>query len=409
MEPSRSQSSVEAGLDWLFRQFPSYQLVGSKAFKPTLENSQRILEYLNHPEKDLKLIHVAGSNGKGSVSSYLASVLKESGLKVGLFTSPHISHFSERIRVNGEAIDDISIEQFIKDVRKAPLDFSPSFFEITFGMALQHFQRKNCDVCVIETGLGGRLDATNVINPELSIITSISLEHTDMLGNTLEAIAKEKAGIIKHGTPVILGEGCKEVLPVFINKSKETDSEIHIADNPDPKWSTFFSARYQRENFACVREALKLLPYEFTDQTIELGIINVAKNTGYFGRYQVMEYSPKVVFDVAHNAAGISATLDMALANIDGELHLIYATSKDKDLEAISSVFPGEIHFYGTQFSNPRSLSVGELDAFFGRTNFKSSAYFENGPEALQAAKKKASRNDTILVLGSFFLLSDFF
>ena len=235
-------------LDWLFQQFPSYQLMGSKAFKPTLENSRKILSYLEHPEEHLKFIHVAGSNGKGSVSSYLASILTESGLKVGLFTSPHIAHFSERIRVNGKPIAQDSIEGFVQRIRQAPLDFSPSFFEITFGMALEHFRNEQCDICVIEAGLGGRLDATNVILPELSIITSISLEHTDMLGDTLEAIALEKAGIIKSNTPVILGQGCMDVQTVFSEVATTRNASLSIA-SVDTTYDAYFRASYQKEKF----------------------------------------------------------------------------------------------------------------------------------------------------------------
>lgn len=395
-------------LDWLFQQFPSYQVIGSKAFKPTLDNSRKILEYLNHPEKNLTFVHVAGSNGKGSVSSYLASILKESGLKVGLFTSPHIVHFSERIRVNGAPIPDTIIESFVEDIRKAPLSFSPSFFEITFGMALQHFQQESCDICIIETGLGGRLDATNVIVPEISIITSISLEHTDMLGNTLAAIASEKAGIIKSEKPVVIGTGCREVYSVFEEIARLSSSNLVKAPSSSP-FDAMFKASYQKENFACVLEALKLLPDSVSEDTIKNGIRNVAQNSGYFGRLQIVQEQPTLIYDVAHNPDGIKSTFEAISNDLIGELYVIYGSSKDKDVKNIISVFPKNIHLLATEFTNSRSLKRDELQVAFDGTNFKSSAYYDNALTALERAKERVKPDDTIVVLGSFFLLSDFF
>ena len=402
------QSSVDARLNWLFQQFPSYQVMGSKAFKPTLDNSHKILEYLGHPEKDLKFIHVAGSNGKGSVSSYLASILTESGLRVGLFTSPHIVHFSERIRVNGHPIPEDLVVSFVDTVRSAPLSFSPSFFEITFGMALQYFQQEACDICIIETGLGGRLDATNVISPELSIITSISLEHTDMLGDTLEAIAGEKAGIIKSHTPVVLGWGCRNVYSVFEAYAKNFASETHKTGATTP-FDDYFKASYQKENFACVVKAIEVLPYSVSSGQIAQGIKNVTKNSGYYGRLQIIEENPTLIFDVAHNPDGIQSTFDVILPEVTGELFLIYGSSKDKDIKKNISVFPEEMHVLATEFSNIRSFKKDDLQDAFDRTNFKSICYFNDATIALNHAKDLASSNDTIVVLGSFFLLSDFF
>ncbi len=395
-------------LDWLFQQFPSYQLIGSKAFKPTLENSRSILEYLDHPEKDLKFVHVAGSNGKGSVSSYLASILTESGLRVGLFTSPHIVHFSERIRVNGKPIPDIEVEAFVNNVRETELPFSPSFFEITFGMALQHFRKEQCEICIIETGLGGRLDATNVISPELSVITSISLEHTDMLGDTVEAIAAEKAGIIKSNTPVILGKGCSSVYEVFERKAVELNANVFKATTSSV-FDNHFKAPYQRENFSCVIEAIKILPYSISNDTIEKGIQAVSTNSGYAGRLQVVQSKPAVIFDVAHNPDGIKSTLEVILSELEGDLYIIYGSSKDKDVKSVAKIFPNSAIVHATQFSNSRSLSMDEMKSVFDETNLKSIAYYTDANKALDDAKQLANPEDTIVALGSFFLLSDFF
>ncbi|XOV68610.1 MAG: bifunctional folylpolyglutamate synthase/dihydrofolate synthase [Fluviicola sp.] len=408
-ETSASEySTIQESLEWLFQQFPSYQLIGSKAFKPTLDNARQILSFLDHPEQHLKFVHVAGSNGKGSVCSYLASILKESGLRVGLFTSPHIVHFSERIRVNGILIQDQDIEQFVQRIKKTDLPFSPSFFEITFGMALEYFQNEKCDICIIETGLGGRLDATNVISPELSIITSISLEHTDMLGDTLEAIAGEKAGIIKSNVPVILGKGCEDVYEVFEEKGKVVNSSI-IKASSKSSFDHHFKAKYQRENFACVLEALQHLPYNFSDVIIKRGIRNVTKNSGYAGRLQVMQTNPTVIFDVAHNPDGIQNTLEVVLSELRGELFLIYGSSKDKDVKKIAELLPKNVHLLATEFKNSRSLKIQELEAVFSGTNLKSIAYYSDAPKALEDAKQRAKPEDTIVAMGSFFLLSDFF
>lgn len=408
MKPSLRRSSVEASLDWLFQQFPSYQIIGSKAFKPTLDNSRKILEYLDHPEQDLKFVHVAGSNGKGSVSSYLASILTESGLRVGLFTSPHIVHFSERIRVNGEPIPEQDVVASVNNIRETELSFSPSFFEMTFGMALKHFQKEQCDICIIETGLGGRLDATNVISPELSVITSISLEHTDMLGETLEAIAGEKAGIIKPETPVVLGVGCSEVYEVFEEKAAELNSSVSKAAS-GTSYDLHFKAAYQKENFACVIEVINLLPYSISENEIKLGIQNVSRNSGYSGRLQVMQSNPTVIFDVAHNPEGIHSTLEVINSELEGELYIIYGSSKDKDVKKIARILPDQSHLLATEFSNSRSLKKEELEAFFGGTNLKSIAYYDDATKALEDAKLRANPEDTIIALGSFFLLSDFF
>jgi dihydrofolate synthase/folylpolyglutamate synthase len=409
MESPLQGSTIQASLDWLYQQFPSYQLIGSKAFKPTLEHTEKILAHLQHPEKELKFIHVAGSNVKGSVSCYLASILKEHGLRVGLFTSPHIVHFSERIRVNGEPISDTQINAFVSNIRNARLNFEPSFFEITFGMALQHFKEMQCDICVIETGLGGRLDATNVITPELCIITSIALEHTDLLGNTLDAIAGEKAGIIKAQVPVVLGRGCQSTANIFDTKAKALAAPLYFAEPCPEHYSEYFNAGYQKENFACVLHALELLPYSISPQKVHAGIKNIAQNSGYFGRLQKIQTAPDIIFDVAHNPDGIQATLEAVLGNLEGELHLIYGSSKDKDIRGIISLLPNSIHLYATTFRNSRSLSVTDLKHYFDASNFKSVHYFDRAPQALETAKQRAKKKDTILALGSFFLLSDFF
>lgn len=396
-------------LEWLFQQFPSYQLLGSKAYKPTLENTEQIVASLGNPEKSLRFIHVAGSNGKGSVCAYLASILKESGLKVGLFTSPHIAHFSERIRVNGHPISQKEIENFVADIRATPYSFSPSFFEITFGMALQHFKKNGCDICIIETGLGGRLDATNVILPELSVITSISLEHTQLLGDTLEAIATEKAGIIKKNIPVVLGRGCESNRSTFEEIAQQKNAPVISAVTLPKRLKSYFEVDYQIENFETVLAALTQFDPTIDEEIIEKGIQHLTVNTGFYGRMQIVSEHPRIYYDVSHNAAGMKATFEAILSQVTGELHVIYGSSNDKDLSSIKKVFPKDIHFYGTQFRNERSLKRTEIEAHFNEIGFKSATYYDESLMAMKAAQSRASTQDTLLVIGSFFLLSDFF
>lgn len=396
-------------LDWLFKQFPSYQFLGSKAFKPTLANTHKILDFLDHPEKGLRFIHVAGSNGKGTVSSYLASILTEAGYTVGLFTSPHIAHFRERIRVNGVPIGDQEIEEFVEKIRNEPFDFSPSFFEITLGLALEHFVENACDICILETGLGGRMDATNVITPELSIITTISLEHTQMLGNTLEEIATEKAGIIKPGVPVIFGKGVGTTRPVFEEAATRLGSPFQYVESNENGYSKYFLASYQRENFALVLAAVASFAPEVDQATTVRGIENIVKNTGFYGRLQIVSEKPLTIYDVSHNVEGLQATFEALKSIQRGELHVIYGTSSDKNLDEIKTIFPRESHFYATEFSNPRSAKKEDLQSVFAGIPFKSIAYFDHASESMRVAQSHASEEDTLLVIGSFFLLSDFF
>lgn len=399
-------------LDWLFKQFPSYQVMGAKAFKPTLENTHKILEALNHPEKNLTFVHVAGSNGKGSVCSYLSSILTEAGYTVGLFTSPHIADFTERIRTNGKCIPMEDVNGFIEHIRSANLDFKPSFFEITFGMALNHFNTENCDICIIETGLGGRLDATNVIDPVLSVITTISMEHTDMLGDTLEKIAAEKAGIIKPNANVVLGAVEPNLKLIFETVAKTKGVQLIQADPSDTSFDQYFVADYQKENFKTVLTALdqvELAGFPIDHHHIAAGIESVQTNTGYFGRLQITNRSPLTIFDVSHNSQGIEATLQAIKQIKQGELHIVYGTSADKDISTISYLFPLDASYYFTEFKNPRTAQIDDLKSAFNGINLKSTNYYKNAQEALNAAKNKSSESDTILVIGSFFLLSDFF
>lgn len=400
-------------LQWLFSQFPSYQNIGASAYKPDLGNIRLLCAFFDNPQDELKLIHVAGTNGKGSVCSMLSSILTESGEKTGIFTSPHIHDFRERIRINGEMISEEAVISFCNHLRASSLDFEPSFFEITCCMALVHFKRNNCSIAVIETGLGGRLDATNIITPILSVITNISLEHTQFLGNDLTSIAGEKAGIIKPHIPVVIGRSSIETHEVFKNKAIKESAEIIFCDDlPLPDASTLpLLGHYQQENARTVYAAVNVLNdhgFHLTETHILQGLKNVKVNTGIFGRMEVIQRNPLIILDVSHNEEGIRSTLDFIQSQLKGKLHLIYGSSADKDISSIVSLFPKDASLAFCAFSNARSLQVEQLENLAAGIHPKPSMH-TNIHEALKDAKKNASANDTVFVFGSFFLISDYF
>lgn len=414
MSVSKPNNIYLSEVAWLFQQFPSYQLIGSKAFKPTLENSEKIMCFLGEPQKSVKCIHVAGSNGKGSTCSMLASILKEAGYKVGLFTSPHIKDFRERIRINGIQIPEQNVVDFIQKVKSTPLDFEPSFFEITFGMSMEYFKNEKCDICIIETGLGGRLDATNIIHPILSVITNISLEHTAMLGNTLEEIAVEKGGIIKQDTPVVIGEMDNHLYPIFNKIAESKNAPIYYSN--EIKNETGFQipllGDYQIENCKTVLkscEKLQQLGFLFDFDIIQKGFDNLTLNTGFSGRLQIIERNPLTIFDVSHNPAGISASLKTLIKMNQGKLHFIYGTSADKDVKSILNLFPKNANYYFTEFSNERSMKIDDIKQNVQDLINDNCNYFLNPNDALTSAQQHANHEDTIVAIGSFFLISDFF
>ncbi len=400
-------------IDWLFQQFPSYQAIGAAAYKPDLGNILNLLGHLGHPEKNLRFIHIAGSNGKGSTSSLLASILKENGEKVGLFTSPHIQDFRERIHINGEMISEQAVIDFCQPFQSNQLQIEPSFFEITFAMALEHFNKEKCTICVIETGLGGRLDATNCITPLLSIITNISIEHTQFLGNTLAEISAEKAGIIKPTIPVIIGESTPESKTVFSATAIKNEAPIIWAENFESTEIFRFPllGNYQRLNFRtvlCAIETLKSQGFSITQETIQKGLDNLTINTGFYGRMQIVSSQPTTILDVSHNVDGIQKTLESVISSLTGKLHIIYGTSSDKNYEEIVELFPNDATLNFCTFSNQRSITRKQIEDLIQKKKLKATI-FENVKSAISEVQSTANKEDTILVFGSFFLVSDFF
>jgi dihydrofolate synthase/folylpolyglutamate synthase len=315
-------------IDWLFQQFPSYQEIGAEAYKPGLERVEKLLSTFSNPHHKTKTIHVAGTNGKGSTCSFLASILTEKGEKVGLFTSPHIFDFKERIRINGTVISEEDVVSFCTKLREIELPFQPSFFEITFVMAMHHFATNNCTYAIIETGLGGRLDATNVVLPLLSIITNIGLDHQQFLGHSIAEIAGEKAGIIKKNIPVFIAEETAETKNIFLTHALEKQTSINFLKPTHTKVDGI--ADYQQTNLQTAIQALSIIDIDVFDSEVSLAIKNLFKNTGLFGRFQEINNSPRIIIDAAHNEAGIRILLKELQDAPNEKLKFIVGSSGDK-------------------------------------------------------------------------------
>lgn len=403
--------TYKEAIDWLFTQFPAYQNVGVSAYKPDLSNVKKLCEHFDVQFDKLKYIHIAGTNGKGSTSNYLASILQESGLKVGLFTSPHILDFRERIRVNGEVISEQKVISFCQLIQENTFEVSPSFFEITWVLALIHFIDSETDICIIETGLGGRLDATNIITPIISVITNIGLDHVDILGDSVQQIAKEKAGIIKENVPVVIGE-CSEYLKmVFEDTVNKTGSKVFYAQKFKDFNPFFEILTYSYKNERTVRVVIQLLnqlEYIIAEEQIVNGFKNVSLNTGFFGRLQKISEHPLIIIDAAHNKEGIEVLVKSLNSYKYQDLYIIYGGTKEKDFVNLLNLFPINSKLYLTEFSNSRTLTVDEFKEK-SSLNSISADFFLKIDDAFLEIQKSVNKEDMVLVTGSFFLLSDFF
>ncbi len=395
------KSAYQICINWLFERFPSYQNVGAEAYKPGLERVFELLDILQIDPKKLPAIHIAGTNGKGSTAAYCASLLQESGLKVGLFTSPHIFDFSERIRVNGCPIAPKYVIDFCEHFQNLNSTIDASFFELTFAMALAYFQEQDCDYIVIETGLGGRLDATNVLHPKVSVITTIALDHQEFLGDTLAAIATEKAGIIKHQTPVVIGEKSEATQTIFEQRAAVLNAPIYFSENDNEPIENLPLSGYQATNLKTALMALKAIGFDILPQTLFAALENLSRNTGIFGRLETWQQAPKIILDVSHNPAGIAATLPLIEKQCAGQLFILYGASKDKDAKEILDLFPKQAHVAACVFSNLRSKSIADWQQLGVQT------IFEDLPSAIEQLEKQMQPLDLLWITGSFFLLSD--
>jgi dihydrofolate synthase/folylpolyglutamate synthase len=394
---------------WLFDQLPMFQMQGASAYKKDLTNTLLLVEHLHHPETKFKSIHVAGTNGKGSTSSMIASVLQEAGFKVGLYTSPHLKDFRERIRINGEMISEEFVVDFVALNKSFFEENMLSFFEMTVGLAFDYFAKEQVDVAVIEVGMGGRLDSTNVITPLVSVITNIGFDHTQFLGDTLPKIAAEKAGIIKSNIPVVIGEYSEETKPVFIDKAKLEIAPIYFAqDNPEVKYECALLGDYQIQNKKTVFKTIELLQSQFKIEEIhiKLGLKNVVQNTGLLGRWQILNHKPFTVCDTAHNSHGLKIVLNQIQNHHFEKLHIVLGFVNDKDLDSVLPLFPKNAYYYFCKPNVPRGLNpeiLKEKATDFGLVG----KVFDSVSEAYDAASDLAMDCDFIYIGGSTFVVAE--
>lgn len=414
-------------IDFLFTQVPMFQKVGAGAYKPGLQTVKTLSAAFGNPHTQFPAIHVGGTNGKGSTAHTLAAVLQSAGYKVGLFTSPHLLDFRERIKVDGQMISEGDVVDFVKNYRRHGLDIAPSFFELTTVMAFDHFARMNVDVAVIEVGLGGRLDSTNIITPKLSVITNISFDHVALLGDTLPQIAFEKAGIIKDGVPVVVGEAPdREVRNVFVQKAESTGSTIVFADDA-PRFSSAtdveggilykdtafgditgeLSGECQRKNTAtilCALEMLRDMGWSITRESVSEGFANVVELTGLMGRWMKLSSHPDVICDTGHNTGG----WDYLAGTLSGikDLKMVIGFVNDKDVTGILAMMPRNAEYYFTRASVDRALSEDTLGLLGREAGLRGDVY-PTVAEAMDAALDAADENSTIFVGGSTFVVAD--
>ena len=428
-------SNYQRTLDYLYTQLPMFQRVGPAAFKKDLSNTLALCDYLGNPQLNFKSIHLAGTNGKGSTAHLLSAVLQEMGLKVGMYTSPHYKDFRERIKINGQYIPKKAVTKFVQTNKEAFNKIKPSFFEITVAMAFQYFSDQEVDIAIIETGLGGRLDSTNIITPLISVITNISFDHQQFLGNTLTAIAGEKAGIIKPNVPVVIGERQEETSTVFVKKAKKENAPIHFAAEiysarlleSNAVHSTYDILRkgkiwakalpvnihgpYQKKNIVTALMIIEILnelghfPKISIDQ-ISGGWAKIKITTRFLGRWQLLGQHPTIIADSAHNEGGLRIVLDELATISHQQLHLVFGTVSDKEVATIFPLFPKNATYYFVKADIPRGFEAAPLQAAAAPFGLHGKAYL-SVRRGLAAAKRKAHPNDLIVVLGSIFVVAE--
>lgn len=423
-------------LEFLFNQLPMYQRVGKAAYKADLSTTYALMDYIGNPEKDITAVHIAGTNGKGSVSHIIASVLQQAGYKTGLYTSPHLRDFRERIRVNGEEVSEDFVVEFVEKYQDGFKEIQPSFFEMTVAMAFEYFIDQKTDINVVEVGMGGRLDSTNILQPEISVITNIGLDHTQFLGDTIEKVAGEKAGIIKKDVPLTVGETQKETAPVFDRFAEEKGTSIVYADqdlkaegityidNLDQPLVQFdiymgkallfkaiqcpLSGSYQVKNILTAVRALLTLAekYTITKDHIQKGILNVIDNTHLMGRWQVLQNNPLVICDTGHNTAGIKEILKRLDMMKYQQLHFVLGMVNDKNIAEVIGMLPKEATYYFCKADIPRGLDADEL-AQVARSLGRKGEVYGSVQNALSAAKEACSDEDMVFVGGSTFTVAE--
>ncbi len=394
----------------MYEQLPMYQRIGKAAYKVDLSNTQKLVKHLGEPQRKFKSIHVAGTNGKGSTSHILASVLQESGYKVGLYTSPHLKDYRERIKINGKPISKKYVSSFITQHKPFFKANHLSFFEMTVGLAFDYFREEKVDIAIIEVGLGGRLDSTNVIIPEVSVITNIGLDHTRFLGNTIKEIAFEKAGIIKPKISVVIGETTPETKPVFIKKAINEKSPIVFVDNEKPSnFKTDLLGTYQQKNVKTAITVFKVLQdkgWKISEENIKNGLRKVVKNTGLQGRWHILKKHPKIICDTAHNPHGLIPVMQQLQSEKYKQLHIVLGVVNDKNLETILPLFPKNANYYFCKPDIVRGLSAKVLKNEAKKFGLQGNDY-TSVKKAYQAALQQANNEDVIYIGGSTFVVAE--
>ena len=416
-------------LNYLYNSTPVFEHVGAVAYKEGLQNTLALDKHFNHPHANFKTIHIAGTNGKGSCSHSLASILQEAGYKVGLYTSPHLVDFRERIRVNGQCISKERVVKFVKDERKFFEPLHPSFFELTTALAFKYFDEQKVDIAIIEVGLGGRLDCTNIISPILSIITNISFDHTQFLGDTLAKIAAEKAGIIKKGVPVIIGEANEETRPVFQSKANEVNSDIVFAEDNAIVTSSSpivdggrrynlsnnstlvgeLSGDYQERNMntiLCACNILKQMNIIKNDDIIAKGLTNICKNTGLLGRWQTIQNNPTVVCDTGHNVGGWNYLAPQIKRQQCNQLRIVFGMVDDKDINSVMFLLPKNAIYYWTQAESKRAIKAERVAEIANKHDLRGEI-FDNVEVAYTKALQDSNKDDFVFVGGSSYIVAD--
>ena len=421
--------NYEETLDYLYNSTPLFQHIGKDAYKAGLENTYLLDEYFSHPHHQFRTIHIGGTNGKGSCSHTLAAILQSAGYKTGLYTSPHLIDFRERIRVNGIPVSKEYVADFVEQHRAFFEPLHPSFFELTTAMAFHYFAWKQVDVAIIEVGLGGRIDCTNIIRPDLCVITNISFDHVQFLGNTLAKIAGEKAGIIKENTPVVIGETTPETKPVFITRAKEVNAPIYFAEEEQLLQASGINEEskriYQTTDYtdlegelgglcqlkntntllSAIRQ-LKQAGYQITEENVRNGFSQVCQLTGLMGRWQKLESEPTVVCDTGHNVGGISYIVEQLKHQKYQQLHIVIGMVNDKDISGVLAMLPEDATYYFTKASVKRALPEKELQSLALQAGLHGDTY-PDVEAAVTAAKEKADKNDFIFIGGSSFIVAD--
>jgi len=404
-----TNEQYQEAVEWLFVQAPNYQIDGEKAYKPGLDNIKRLCDFFDNPQKKIKCIHIGGTNGKGSSSNMLASVLQEEGYKTGLYNSPHLIDFTERIKINGENCDKEFVYNFIKKLKNLPKDILPSFFEFTTIMAFEYFHQKNADFAIIEVGLGGRLDSTNIITPLVAAITNVELDHQNILGNTIEEIAGEKAGIIKPGISIISGDDNETVKEIIRSKAIKEKATFIDASLLTTDLSSDLKGNYQKKNIKTVLaliEELRKLNIVISDRSIEEGLLHVHQNTKFIGRWFEFSKNPLIICDTGHNQAGLAYVFDQ-LNSINKHKHIILGFVNDKKIDEVMNILPDDSEFYFAKPAIHRGRPPQEYENLLVNSKI-SYKIFDSVQDAYLSAKEECTNEEMIFIGGSNFVVGEF-